>query len=125
VTHRPAIDPPCLRYAREHAGLTREVLAGQAGVSVKSVQRFEAGTASPTTAVLDLLAAHLHVRPEWLCGADGEMDAPRLQSFLQAQVTPAQDRPTLFALVSNILALSPEDRTALLRLLQSEPHPAG
>ena len=122
---RPAIDPARLRYAREQAKLTREALARKAEVSVKSIQRFEAGEVSPTQATLDRLALHLQVRPEWLCGADGEMDAPRLQSFLQNLVTPTQDRPNLFSLVSSILALSPEDRAALLRLLQSEPHPAG
>lgn len=122
MTHRPAIDPDRLRYAREQANLTREALARKVEVSVKSIQRFEAGEVSPTQAILDRLALHLQVRPEWLCGEDGEMNAPRLQSFLQAQAPP---RPTLFALVSSILALSPEDRAALLRLLQSEPHPAG
>jgi len=122
---RTPIDPSRLRYAREHAGLTREVLARKVEVSVRTLARYEAGNVGPTLAILDKLALHLQVRPEWLCGADGEMDAPRLQSFLQAQAPPAPDRPTLFALVANILALSPEDRAALLRLLQSEPHPAG
>jgi transcriptional regulator with XRE-family HTH domain len=125
VSRRPPIDPGRLRYAREQRRLTMQQLGNDVGLSIRTIQRFEAGTVSPTPAVLDLLAAHLQVRPEWLCGADGEMDAPRLQSFLQAQAPPAQDRPTLFALVANILALSPEDRAALLRLLQSEPHPAG
>ncbi len=118
---RQAIDPDRLRYAREQAKLTRETLARKAEVSVKSIQRFEAGEVNPTQAILDRMALHLQVRPKWLCGEDGEMDAPRLQSFLLAQAP----RPTLFTLVSSILALSPEDRAALLRLLQSEPHPAG
>ena len=122
---RPAIDPARLRYAREHRGLTRGKLAKLAQISPSSVLRYEEGKVSPPLAVLDLLAVHLSVRPEWICGADGEMDAPRLQSFLQNLVTPTQDRPNLFSLVASILALSPEDRAALLRLLQSEPHPAG
>jgi len=48
--------------------MTREVLAGLLGVSVKSVQRFEAGTVSPTPAVLDLLALHLGVSVDYLQG---------------------------------------------------------
>lgn len=121
----PAIDPARLRYAREQQRLTLQQLGDDVGVSIRTLQRYEHGDGAPKAATLDLLAAHRHVRPEWLCGADGEMDTPRLQSFLQNLVTPTQDRPNLFTLVSSILALSPEDRAALLRLLQSEPHPAG
>ncbi len=121
---RPAIDPARLRYAREQRRLTLQELGDEVGVSIRTLQRYEQGDGAPKAALLDILAAHLHVRPEWICGADGEMDAPRLQSFLQNLVTPTQDRPNLFTLVSNILALSPEDRAALLRLLQSEAQTA-
>jgi len=121
---RPPIDPDRLRYAREQRRLTLQQLGDDVGVSIRTLQRYEQGDGAPKAATLDLLAAHLHVRPEWLCGADGEMDAPRLQSFLQNLVTPTQDRPNFFSLVSSILALSPEDRAALLRLLQSEAQTA-
>ena len=57
-----------LRYAREHRSLTRDALAHLIGVSVKTVQRFESGEVSPTPMVLDKLALHLGVKPEYLQG---------------------------------------------------------
>lgn len=121
---RVPIDPARLRYAREQRGLTINALGGAVGLSIRTLQRYEHGAVNPTPALLDRLALHLRVRPEWLCGEDGEMDAPRLQSFLQAQVQP-DTSPSLFDLVARIVALPREDRAALLRLLQSEAQATG
>ena len=114
-----------LLSVRKQRRLSREDLAALAGISSRSIVRYEAGEKVPKVGTLGKIAEHLQVRPEWLCGADGEMEAPRLQSFLQAQVAQAPPRPNLFTLVASILALSREDRSALLRLLQSEAQPAG
>ena len=97
--------------------------------------RYEKGEIFPKSWILSRIIARLRVSPEWLCsagGTDGEMDVPGFP-YLEQEVgvdtpgPPAKTPPrlTLFSLVSSILALSPEDRAALLRLLQSEPHPVG
>ena len=119
---RVPIDPARLRYAREQRGLTIQALGGMVGVCLRTIQRYEKGMLGPTPALLDRLALHLQVRPEWLCGEDGEMEAPRLQSFLQAQATPTS---SLFDMVARIVAMPREDRAALLRLLQSEAQATG
>ncbi|MGI5845360.1 MAG: helix-turn-helix domain-containing protein [Candidatus Xenobium sp.] len=107
---RPAIDPDRLKTRRTALRITRSVLGKSAGVSARTIQNYEEGNSRPAPGILLNLAQALGVSEEWLCGEDGEMNAPR---------------PHLFSLASSILALSPEDRAALLRLLQSEPHPAG
>ena len=122
MTSRHPIDPARLRYARNLRGLTLRQLGDLVGVSIRTIQRYEQGHGEPTEAVLDQMALHLQVRNDWLCGEDGERDAPRLQCFQKAEV---QSAPSLFDLVSRIVALPREDRAALLRLLQSETQATG
>ena len=112
---RPAIDPDRLKTRRTALRITRSVLGKSARVSARTIQNYEEGNSRPAPGTLLNLAQALGVSEEWLCGQVDILGPP-------AQAPP---RPTLFALVSSILALSPEDRAALLRLLQSEPHPAG
>ncbi len=112
---RQAIDPDRLKTRRTSVRLTRKALGSRVGVSAKSVQQYEDGLRSPAPGVVFNIAQALGVSEEWLCG-QVDILGP------QAQAPP---RPNLFSLVASILALSPEDRAALLRLLQSEPHPAG
>jgi len=111
---RPPIDPDRLKTRRTSVRLTRKALGSRVGVSAKSVQQYEDGLRSPAPGVVFNIAQALGVSEEWLCGQVDTLSPP-------AQTPP---RPTLFSLVSSILALSPEDRAALLRLLQSEAQTA-
>ena len=113
---RPPIDPDRLKTRRTSVRLTRKALGSRVGVSAKSVQQYEDGLRSPAPGVVFNIAQALGVSEEWLCGQVDTLSPP-------APAPPS--RPNLFALVASILALSREDRAALLRLLQSEPHPAG
>jgi transcriptional regulator with XRE-family HTH domain len=115
---RPAILAERLYQARAARRLSREALSRLTGVSSRSIDRYEKGEQAPSSDVLLRLAQNLGVSASWLVGEEGQPD----QLGPPAQTPP---RPNLFSLVSSILALSPEDRAALLRLLQSEPHPAG
>ena len=115
---RPAILAERLYQARAARRLSREALSRLTGVSSRSIDRYEKGEQAPSSDVLLRLAQNLGVSASWLIGEEGQPD----QLGPPAQTPP---RPTLFSLVASILALSPEDRAALLRLLQSEPHPAG
>lgn len=47
--------PEKVRLAREKLGMSREQLAGEAGVSYKTVERLEAGTAVPRRATLKVI----------------------------------------------------------------------
>jgi transcriptional regulator with XRE-family HTH domain len=111
---RPAIDPQRLKTRRTSVRLTRKALGSRVGISAKSVQQYEDGLRNPAPGVVFNIAQALGVSEEWLRG--------QVDTLEQSAPPP---RPNLFSLVSSILALSPEDRAALLRLLQSEPHPAG
>ena len=111
---RPAIDPARLKRRRTSVRLTRKALGARVGVSAKSVQQYEDGLRNPAPGVVFNIAQALGVSEEWLCGQVDILGPP-------AQTPP---RPNLFSLVASILALSPEDRAALLRLLQSEARTA-
>jgi ribosome-binding protein aMBF1 (putative translation factor) len=69
----PASPTPALadtiRLAREAAGLSKEGLAAQAGVSYKTVERLEAGTAIPRRATLTVITAALGIDLEPTTGA--------------------------------------------------------
>lgn len=113
---RQAIDPDRLKTRRTALRITRSVLGKSAGVSARTIQNYEEGNSRPAPGILLNLTQALGVSEEWLCGQVDTLSPP----------APAHTpRPNLFSLASSILALSPEDRAALLRLLQSEPHPAG
>jgi transcriptional regulator with XRE-family HTH domain len=55
-----------LRKTREAQGLSRESLAGRAGISLRSLERIEAGKVNPHRATLHVLAAVLGVSPDEL-----------------------------------------------------------
>jgi predicted transcriptional regulator len=64
-----SIRPICLIDTREAAGLSKEGLAAQAGVSYKTVERLEAGTAIPRRATLTVITAALGIDLEPTTGA--------------------------------------------------------
>lgn len=57
----PPGTPGKIRAAREALSWTQEVLAAAAGVSMRGLQAWEAGTKQPTVASLTKLAAALQV----------------------------------------------------------------
>lgn len=69
------IDPGRLRQLREQRAWSQEQLAEVAGLSVRTVQRIESGSAaSPETRMA--LAAALEVEPARLCTAPGAQSGP-------------------------------------------------
>src|SRR5688572_25646915 len=71
-----------LRHHRLTAGLTQEVLAERAGLSVRGVQRLERSQTAPRAETLRLLADTLHLDPEaradLIAAAHPELAAPPL-----------------------------------------------
>jgi len=53
-----------LREARERTGLSRERVAAWAGISSKTLERWEKGVTPPKQYVVDRLAALYRVNPE-------------------------------------------------------------
>ena len=106
-----------LKTRRTSLRMTRKQLGAQAGVGEKSIVNYEAGERNPSPGVLLNLANALGVSTAWLSGEVIDPDAPGPQA--------PPPRPNLFTLMASIVALPPEDRAALLRLLQSEAQPAG
>jgi len=105
-TNRSQIDPSRLRYVRDHRGLTREALASLVGISVKSVQRFESGKVSPTPAVLDLIALHLGVSPDYLQGKVEGLTSSRVTGDLVVRHEGEGDGPSELAKTAeNVAAL--------------------
>jgi len=113
---RPAILAERLYQARAARRLSREALSRLTGVSSRSIDRYEKGEQAPSSDVLLRLAQNLGVSASWLVGEEGQPD--------QLDQPAPPPRPSLFSLVASILALCPEDRAALLRLLQSEAQTA-
>lgn len=117
-----------LYQARKAKRLSREALAGLSGQCSRTIDRYEKGEQTPSACRLLSIAEHLGVSVSWLIGEEGQVDTPP-PAVLTAgpgasPPQPRDARPNLFSLVANILALSPEDRAALLRLLQSEAQTA-
>lgn len=61
ATDKPA---PSLRDRREAVGLSREGLAYKAGLSVKTIERIEAGKSEPRRATLTVIETALAAEPE-------------------------------------------------------------
>lgn len=59
---------PRLRELRRSYGPSQEHVAGSIGVSVRTYQRWEAGTASPQYRHVLVLAAYFAVEPAWFYG---------------------------------------------------------
>lgn len=55
-----------IRLAREAASLSREGLADRAGVSLRTLERIEAGESTPRRATVAVIAQALGVEPEEL-----------------------------------------------------------
>lgn len=79
---RITILPDRLRYARELRGLTLRQLGDLVGVSVRTLQRYEQGDGTPNEAVLDKLAIHLQMSPEYLQGKVEGMTSKRVEGDL-------------------------------------------
>lgn len=60
-----------LRSVQEDRALSAAELAGVAGVSVRSVERWRTGPELPGLGAVYLLAAALQVDPGWLVGGEG------------------------------------------------------
>lgn len=79
---RNRVEPNRLRYAREQRGLTLRQLGDKVGVSIRTLQRYEQGDGAPKAAVLDLLALHLGVSPDYLQGKVEGMTSSRVSGDL-------------------------------------------
>ena len=55
-----------IQRLRKEAGLSREGLAYKSGMSLRAIERIEAGTTSPRRATLTVIAQALKVEPEEL-----------------------------------------------------------
>lgn len=62
----PQTDTSPVQRAREAAGMSRELLAGKAGVALKTVERIERGEGTPRRSTLACIAQVFGVEPEEL-----------------------------------------------------------
>jgi transcriptional regulator with XRE-family HTH domain len=84
-----------LVHLRKNKGLTQQALAGQAGVHVMQIRRYEGGHSQPTLEVIRQLAIALSVSTDWLIfeqderGPDEEL---RLQFEAISQFDPEEKK---------------------------------
>ena len=57
-----------LRTIRQEKKLNQTIIGNEIGVSLKQVQRYEAGVSEPTLSVLIALADYFDVSLDYLCG---------------------------------------------------------
>lgn len=98
-----------LLKAREHAGLTQEMLAKKSGVKQGTISKIERGDTDSSTFTVQLSIA-CGVRPEWLAIEDGEMvdglyvDDPKARAVLLAMKQMPEFKKDMLVQASHSLA---------------------
>ena len=109
-----------VKRLRRQAGLTQEQLAERIGISREAVGDIERGeTKQPSDDVLDALGAHIHLSRERAFELMGKIPGvnPGEIERIVRRAAQETDPATLLGLWRS---LSPEDRTALRRLVAAD-----
>jgi Zn-dependent peptidase ImmA (M78 family)/DNA-binding XRE family transcriptional regulator len=91
------LSPSRLTVARKRRGKTKKELAEATGLSVRSIAAYEGGSASPSSATLDVLAAALGFPREFLLAPEIEQPAAGVASFRALKAMKARQRDSALA----------------------------
>lgn len=66
-----------IRQVRKESGLSRQDFADKIGVSLSSLDSYEAGRRTPVNTAINAICEKFYVRKEWLLEGSGPMHLPR------------------------------------------------
>ncbi|MGI5844498.1 MAG: helix-turn-helix domain-containing protein [Candidatus Xenobium sp.] len=115
--------PQRLRTTRENRRLSREALAALAGISSRSIVRYEAGEQTPKASTTVKLAHHLGVSVAFLTGKtdDPYVDSSiRIEEYSSIRPKRAKKRVNLLEVAALLVEMDPQEFKAVLDIARFE-----